>query len=219
MLPTAHWQEKKRSCLRTLLSPNLIAVVVFKLICFIPLPTCSCWTLCTGIMTTCLSCSLLTTLAWVPIAEHSGCTFLDVLCKDLDFSLLQFTLSSPFASPYTLPFWLTVRSLNTALWEGLPPPSLVWVSLGFEGCFRHILCFSYCSPTIDPVGLLPNDISSPSHIFHLLHYDSSLWHVSYGSLSYPVIPRTGGGRGKGKGCGFFPIGQVKNFVRIFSMPS
>ena len=49
------------------------------------------------------------------------------------------------------------------------------------------------------------------HIFS----PSLLWHVSYSSLSYPVILRTGGGRGKGKGHGSFPIGQVKNFVRIF----
>lgn len=49
------------------------------------------------------------------------------------------------------------------------------------------------------------------HIFS----PSLLWHVSYSSLSYPVILRTGGGRGKGKGHGFFPIGQVKNFVQIF----
>ena len=57
-------------------------------------------------------------------------------------------------------------------------------------------------------------LQSPTS-FHLLFYDAGLWYVSYGSLSYPVILRIGGGRGKGKGHGFFPIGQVKNFVRIF----
>ena len=76
-----HSSRKNRSCLRTLLSLNLIAVVAFKLICVTSPPTRSYWTLCTGIMATCLSSSLLTALAWVPIAGCSGSTFLDVLVR------------------------------------------------------------------------------------------------------------------------------------------